>query len=193
VIAVSDSDVIGAYFRDNMEQLGSVAAVAVPGLSEVYEWDHGAGYVTSRVLFNPDSLGGDTAQLKMTLTHEFIHVATGPVTSNNTPLWLVEGIAEYVAYDTGKVPTANIKFWLSHYGYPTSLPADDDFYSDGYVSYLHSALACRYIAGKYGKAKLLDLYRYYDSNGGASGVQSVLGVSESALTSAYINYVKSIK
>ncbi len=194
VIAVSDTDVISSYFRDNMEQLGSVAAVAVQGFSEVYPWSNSEEYVTSRVLFNPDSLATDTEQLKMTLTHEFIHVATGPFTTERTPLWLVEGIAEYVAYDTGKVPTANIKYWLNHYGYPTGVPGDSNFYADGYVSYLHSALACRYVASKYGKAKLLALYHYFENSSSEStGIQSVLGVSSSAFDSGYVSYVKAIK
>jgi hypothetical protein len=194
VIAVSDSDVIGAYFRDNSERLGSVAAVAVQSFAEVYPWDTTPDYITSRVLFNPDSLGSNTEELKMTLTHEFIHVATGPYTTQRTPTWLVEGIAEYVAWDTGKLPGSDIHYWLNRYGFPTALPDDDGFYDGGYRNYLHSALACRYIASKYGKAKLLALYHYFEQHADqASGIQSILGVSEAQFTSAWISYTKTVK
>jgi hypothetical protein len=194
VTAVSDSDVIASYFRNDMEQLGSVAAVAVPAYSDVYSWSNALDYVTSRVLFNPDSLGGDQAELQMTLTHEFIHVATGSITSGATPLWLVEGTAEYVAKDTGKVPDSEIHYELLRYGFPTQLPEDDSFYSGGYRNYLYASQLCRYIATRYGKAKLLALYGYFQNSSDVeTGVESTLGISVQQLTSGWISYVHGLK
>ncbi len=193
VTAVSDSDVIASYFRDDMEELNSVAAVAVQAFDGVYNWGS-VKYVTSRVLFNPDSLGGDQAELQMTLTHEFIHVATGPVTADDTPLWLVEGIAEYVAKDTGHVSDSELHYELLHLGYPTELPDDKTFYSVGYPNYLYSSQACRYIANKYGKAKLLALYTYFNhSSDEETAVESTLGVTEQQLTTGWLAFLHSLK
>jgi hypothetical protein len=196
VTAVSDRDVIASYFQDNMEMLGSVAAVAVQAFSEVYEWRVGTGakYVTSRVLFNPESLGSDPAQLQMTLTHEFVHVATGPITAGSTPTWLVEGIAEYVAEDTGKVADKDLHAQLVHYGYPNQLPGDDDFYKVGYPNYLYSALACRYIATTYGKAKLLAFYTAFRTiHDEGQAAQSTLGVDDDQLTAGWLSFLHGLK
>ncbi len=196
VTAVSDRDVIASYFRDDSERLDSVAAVAVQSFSQVYEWRSGSdfAYVTSRVLFNPDSLGGNADELEATLTHEFIHVATGPITSGRTPTWLVEGIAEYVGEDAGRVSTARLRDELAHYGYPTQLPDDGDFYDIGYRNYLYSALACRYIATTYGKAKLLALYSAFTTDTTQdAAARATLGVGEAQLTSGWLAYLHGLR
>jgi hypothetical protein len=196
VTAVSDPQVIASYFRDDMEMLGNTAAVTVQAFAEVYEW-RGSGsahYVTSRVLFNPESLGGDPDELQMTLTHEFVHVATGPITYAATPTWLVEGIAEYVALDTGKVSNKELHAELEHYGYPTRLPDDDDFYQVGLPDYLYSALACRYIASTYGKDKLLAFYTAFaHTSHEDEAVRSTLGISDAQLTSGWLSFLHGLK
>ena len=191
VTAVSDDQVIKSYFRDGDQQLSSVAAVAVPGYDRVPDWNSGSSYVTSRVLFNPASLGGATAELQMTLTHEFVHVATGSVTSGATPLWLVEGIAEYVAITTGKLSDATLAYRLQQVGFPTALPKDGTFYDVGYPNYVYASLACRYLVSKYGKAKLVALYNYYDLHNASTdgGLSAVLGVDEATFTAGYLAYL----
>ncbi|MDT7610310.1 MAG: hypothetical protein QOG96_4813 [Pseudonocardiales bacterium] len=80
----------------------AIAAVAVAD-----QVDRAAGRARGqRVVFNPDSdaLLGPTA-LRVVLRHELTHVAARAATDDHTPLWLQEGLAEYVAYrDSGLSP-----------------------------------------------------------------------------------------
>src|SRR5207245_213172 len=105
---VQERQIFDAYFADSPDRVAQVAAIAVPYYSEVPNWHSRVDYAATRVVFNPDQLSADEVELAHDLTHEFTHAAMGPVTSGNTPSWLVEGLAEYVPYKTEKVPAS----WL---------------------------------------------------------------------------------
>src|SRR6266508_611579 len=98
VTAVSDQKVFESYFAGSRDKLAQVEAVTVPRYNEVPEWDRSARFTLSRVVFNPETLGRGDEELQHTRTHEFAHLAFGPVTSDATPVWLIEGMAEYVAF-----------------------------------------------------------------------------------------------
>jgi hypothetical protein len=138
-------------------------------------------------LFNPTEIGRGDSTLQHTLTHEFTHAAMGPLTTGYTPLWLVEGFAEYVAYGSETVNATAVGQELRRVA-PTGLPADNTFY-DSADNYLVGWQACRYTAEKYGQAKLIALYSYYHDQSG-DGISSVLGVSDTQFTSDFLSYVK---
>lgn len=98
------------------------------------------------------------------LTHEFAHVAMRATTCTDPPLWLSEGIAEYLAYGrSGLEPqtvaaAAIARAARSHW--PTSLPSDADFDTAGSefaTAYQISWLAVRELASRTGDADLMRL------------------------------------
>jgi hypothetical protein len=185
ITAVQDARLFTTYFAGSPDRIDNFAAIAVPYYASVPEWSTKPKYAATRVVFNPHEFSADPTELAHDLTHEFTHAAMGPVTSENTPLWLVEGFAEYVAYKSEQVSGLLPKRALE--GYPTGgAPPGGDFYSDG-RNYVLGWLACRMIAQKYGEAKLVALYE--ESRNGPA-VQPVLGIAEAALDSQYVAYVE---
>jgi hypothetical protein len=194
--AVSDRGVFQSYFRDTPDKVHEVAAIAVATYGAVREWSPNADYVTTRVIFNPETLGDGDEALVHDLAHEFTHAAMGPLTNiSETPLWLVEGIAEYVGYRTGEVNDVAVGGALHQVGIPDALPTDDTFYEKA-DNYLTAWLACRMIVQRYGQAKLLALYAYFDGGGSVtvdSGLRQVLGLSTAQFTSAWQAYLRKLR
>jgi len=192
VTAVSDQKVFESYFAGSRDKLAQVEAVTVPRYNEVPEWDRSARFTLSRVVFNPETLGRGDEELQHTLTHEFAHVAFGPVTSDATPVWLIEGMAEYVAFASENV-SGSFPARAARRVPRDALPADRSFY-DSAENYLLAWLACRFIAQKYGQAKLVALYDWFaDHQGTGSGFQAVLGTSEDAFTSAWQAHLNGLR
>lgn len=190
VTAVTDASVFRAYLGDDPDDVDDTLAVTVPAWDAVPEWDSGH-YVTSRVILNPEVLGYPD-ELQHTLTHEFTHAATGAVTSGATPLWLVEGFAEYVAYatDDRQPSLGDIVAMLPPV--PDKLPVDHGFYDDA-SNYVLGWQACVYLAKTYGRDDLIRLYRFFKDGGSSSGAfQTVLGVSESSFTASWRSYLNSL-
>jgi len=192
VTAVSDQKVFDSYFEGSPDKLAQVEAVTIPRYSAVPEWDRSAHFVLSRVVFNPTTLGRGDEELQHTLTHEFTHVAFGPATGSATPIWLVEGMAEYVAYLSEKVPDSFLSRAARRVS-ASDLPADRSFY-DSADNYLLGWLACRLIVSKYGQPKLLALYDYFKDHQNADEVfRTVLGIGQADFTSAWLAYLKGLR
>src|SRR2546430_10597933 len=146
----------------------------------------------SRVVFNPATLGRGDDELQHTLTHEFTHVAFGPVTSNATPVWLIEGLAEYVAFADEKASDAFISRAATHVT-GTDLPADRSFYNSA-DNYLLGWLACRLIAQRYGQPKLIALYDYFkDHTDTDGGFRAVLGVGQADFLAVWRTYLQGLR
>lgn len=99
-------------------------------------------------------------------THELVHVATGAATAAKTPLWLLEGFADYVALRDTKLPLSvtagQVLQQVRQDGAPKALPAGNEF--DTRTTRLGAAyeaawLACRLLAQTGGEQDLLRLYR----------------------------------
>jgi hypothetical protein len=188
ITAVQDAKLFTTYFGDTPDRIDNFAAIAVPYYAEVPDWSDHPPYAATRVVFNPHEFGADPAELAHDLTHEFTHAAMGPVTTDDTPLWLVEGFAEYVAFKSEQVGGAYARRALEGFtSAPT--PPDADFYSDG-RNYILGWLMCRMIAQKYGEAKLAALYEAYHASGDDDAViRQVLGVDKNTLFGQYAAYV----
>ena len=192
VTAVSDQKVFSAYFESSPDKLSQIEAVTIPRYDEVPEWTAKARVVLSRVVFNPATLGRGDDELQHTLTHELTHVALGPVTSDATPRWLVEGAAEYVAYASENVPDS-LTIRLARHVKGTELPADGSFY-DAADNYVAGWLAVRLIVQRYGQAKFLALYDYFkDHTGADAALRAVLGIGLSDFTAAWVEYLNRLK
>ena len=143
--------------------LGTIAAVAVADSVDT-DRDRAVG---QRIVINPvniDRLG----QLgrRVVLEHEITHLATRGFTGPGTPIWLVEGLADWVAYRDSGLPAHQVADQLhaalgtGHW--PARLPGTADFKAESprlALAYEEAWSACRLIAERAGPAGLLRLYR----------------------------------
>jgi hypothetical protein len=152
-----------------------------------------------RIMINPAGTQSGLATA-IVLAHETVHVATrSPISP--APTWLVEGFADHIAYlDYPQgVPAAAAELLVAvrKNGPPTALPGESEFGTgtkDLNRSYAEAWLACRYLAERFGEAKLLQFYRAVDGSvdGSIGGpVRSVFGISESQLVSGWQRYLQS--
>jgi hypothetical protein len=145
------------------------------------------------VFVNPDvfrRLEPQGAQVVM--SHEAVHVATDAATSD-TPLWLLEGFADYVALRDVDLPISTtagqVIKQVRRHGPPDHLPGGAEF--DTTTTQLGAAyesawLACRLLARTGGERALVRLYRMVD--GGrelAPSLRATFGLSPGGLTRAW--------
>jgi len=107
-----------------------------------------------------------------------------------TPLWLVEGSAEYIAYKGERINEDALRRALR--GVPTDdLKSGAAFYDGQGESYLTAWLACRMIAERYTEAKLFALYEVFQRVGSEqTAVTQVLGISRAELIAQWQAYVR---
>jgi hypothetical protein len=140
---------------------------------------------------------------RIVLTHELTHVATRADTGSQTPKWLSEGFAEYVGFLGTGVPVAIEASELSsdlrtHRDILRELPANRDFRGSSSSlaeAYEASLLACRYLADRYGQAKLVRFYRAVGTSSDrqveavAHGLRQVFNLTPPEFTSRWRGYV----
>jgi hypothetical protein len=140
------------------------------------------------VFLNPEihtPLGPEGQQI--VLSHEAAHVALGAV-GTSAPLWLSEGVADYVALVDSPIPVtvlaAQILGRVREQGPPRRLPGSAEFdgTDDAIGAWYEAAwLAARLLADEYGERRLFDLYRR--TNAGTpldDAMRDVLGTTEGA-------------
>lgn len=100
------------------------------------------------------------------LTHELTHATTRRTSMRQPPLWLSEGLAEFIAYRDVDLPERDLVRpaldRVRSTGLPTDLPVAPDFDSaqgDLEVAYGQSLLAARTIADRHGADALVRLFR----------------------------------
>ncbi|WP_137723857.1 hypothetical protein [Rhodococcus subtropicus] len=146
------------------EHSGSdIAAVAVSDAV-----DHGTRTATGqRIVFSPESAERLTDLTRIVvLRHELTHVAARPVTEDGSPMWILEGYADYIGYRGVESTFGSLAPTLSAAvaagGPPTALPADADFGAGGDVArraYESSWSLAAFVADEYGEQRLGELYR----------------------------------
>jgi hypothetical protein len=106
---------------------------------------------------------------QVVLTHEATHVATSAATSPS-PIWLVEGFADYVALRSQRLPltttAARISSLVRTSGVPHHLPGEQEFAADAphlEARYESAWLACRLLADSAGPRALVSFYRAVDA------------------------------
>jgi hypothetical protein len=129
---------------------------------------------------------------QVVLTHEATHVATDAPTSPS-PIWLVEGFADYVALRAQGLPMAatasRIAGLVHRKGLPARLPGQAEFAAGAAhleARYESAWLACRLLAARAGAGVLTSFYRAVDSGRPvAAELRTHFGFGPRGLTAAW--------
>jgi hypothetical protein len=126
---------------------------------------------------------------RVVITHELTHLAARSSTTSATPIWLTEGMADYVGYSGLVLPrdrVASDLLVLVRAGKgPKALPTETEFdpsKSRIATSYSASWLAVSRLVDLYGQAKVVAFYRAVGSVPAGGGDQPT---SEAAAATAF--------
>lgn len=182
-----------------LEQMLGVRHGAETGLAAITWPDADAvAKAPMRVMINPASTESKLGAA-IVLTHETVHVATASPASPAPP-WLVEGLADYVAYDAypGARDSAADALLdrVEKSGPPAELPDQESFRSTGgrlELAYAEAWLACYQLGQRYGRDDLLAFYSAVDrSPTGAVGpaARSALGIGQDQLLAGWRSFLQ---
>ena len=155
-----------------------------------------------RLLINPPALAKLSAPgRQITLRHEITHIATGAVTSDSSPRWLVEGFADYVGLlHSGQSPTqaaVELTRDVRAGSLPKALPTETTFdeASTSPQAYEEGWLACRLLAHDRGQAGLVRFYRavgasYDPQHAVQTALKAEYGMTLEQFTAAWRAYLK---
>ena len=190
-----------ATIDSDTDDLSQIAALTS---AEVRTTNGRPAPVGDRITINPANwpkLGPIGASV--VLTHELTHVATRAETGTQTPKWLSEGFAEYVAFRTAPVSVGVAAAALAHQvqagRVPSRLPGNHAFRGSATelgAHYEAAWLACRYIAAHYGQSFLVRFYRAVGTSGDDAAVavrdamQRVLHTTPSRFDAAWRGYIR---
>ncbi|MQY02496.1 hypothetical protein [Actinomadura macrotermitis] len=173
------------------QDLGQIAALATvaPGPD--------SGHGGDRIVISPGTFSRLNALGRtVVLTHELTHVATGGARDARTPLWLIEGLADYVGYRTASVgvraAAGELRREILAGRTPAALPGRAAFEPSGgrlAQSYQEAWLACRMIVERYGEAALVRLYRAAGRVPEPAALREVLGLTPERLTAQWREYL----
>jgi hypothetical protein len=151
-----------------------------------------------RIVVNPDLVQQlDGQGLAVLLTHEATHIATRSALSP-APTWLVEGFADYVAYDaypgTAGVAAAALLAKVKSSGVPRALPRDGDFSPTARglrLTYAESWLACRFLADRFSADRLTRFYSRVDAGMPVNqALSSVFGLDNTQFIKQWDRYLR---
>ncbi len=203
--------VVPATAGEMAEQLGQSAA-SVEQVAAVTDGSLGAdGRAGSdRIVVNPQAFARlQPTGRQVVITHETTHVAVRASTNRPVPLWLSEGLADYIGYSAVDLPRTTIADALldrvRQGSGPRTLPTERDFdpsTSTIAPSYNAAWLAACRIADRHGEKALVRFYLSAASRPSASAppgdpdentrkaFASVLGTSEPAFTREWLSYLR---
>jgi hypothetical protein len=156
-----------------------------------------------RVVVNPAAwrVLGDLGR-RVVMAHEVTHLATRESTRRAVPIWMSEGFADYVAYQSVDVSVRavarDVLAQVRDGHTPAALPEDADFDATRGAlgpAYEGAWLACRMIAQRYGRERLVQLYlRLADGSPQDvdADLREVLGLSEPAFVARWQSYLRGL-
>ncbi len=186
VYATADKQVLSAFDYVPGSDVDGLGAVAFP----VFAREQSRRVASMRFLVHPRSLELKGPWLRAVLGHELTHVALAR-RSSGVPIWLAEGVAEYVGMQG--MPRAQWRIEASVVKRArrgaTELPGVATFNAiDQAWHYSLSWFACDYIAATYGDEKVWELLRTMHNGGRGTSeerqdrvLRRVLGISGAEL------------
>ena len=153
-----------------------------------------------RIVFGPtaDERLGEHSRAGV-LRHELTHIAARAATVDGSPMWMLEGYAEYVAHRDEERPARvlapELAARFASDDLPGALPSDADFAGDSAaVAYETAWSVCAYVADRYGERVLTDLYRALATGARTDAevdevVRTRLGVGVAALVEDWARWV----
>lgn len=197
VLVPSSTDELKAFVGPEFA-VDSIAAVAVA--DRVDNAGHTA--IGQRVVLNPDNADKmPEASLKVVLRHEMTHIAARGYTVDGTPMWMLEGFANYVGYrDSGismDVGAADVAELERDGTVPTDLPANGDFAASGdkiNLAYDEAWTLTSFIADTFGQHALVTLYLRVAGGDPKADLgqqlHDVLGVDKAGLVAGWQDYLR---
>jgi hypothetical protein len=157
-----------------------------------------------RVVLSPSGVRAlSIASLRIVLRHEITHVAARADTVDGSPIWVLEGFADYVGYRDSGITLAegapDLAQRVRRNGLPTALPENRAFNSRGSamsLAYQQSWSLARYISERYGERALISVYRKLAGAGAVSAketdtmLRGVLGVDRAGLVAGWQSYLR---
>ncbi|GAA3691791.1 hypothetical protein [Gordonia hankookensis] len=152
-------------FRDLAQSASTdiAGAAAATVFSRIDTGAHSAA--GQRIILTPNA--GELAEpaLAVVLRHELTHVAARVVTSPGAPLWITEGVPEYVGrkdtYVRLEDAAPDLAAAVRAGEGPTALPTDREFAVDSdqaLVAYQAAWSVSAFVAARFGEEKLKELY-----------------------------------
>lgn len=195
------AQLLGRTDQTGLDQIAAVTTGEV-GLIET-------GVGADRIILNPEGFAQlDRGSAQIVMTHEISHVAARSGGGGEVPIWLSEGMADYVAFKHSDLTTwqraGDLLAQVQRGNVPTRLPdleAFDPAAGDVAPAYSGSYLAVALLVDRYGQAKVLELYRTVqgsDARDGAtapavpieSAMPQVLGISVDQFEKDWIDYLR---
>lgn len=157
-----------------------------------------------RVVFSPTgSRGLSPVALRVVVRHEFTHIAARADTVDGTPLWVLEGFADYVGYRTSGVELAqgapDLAEQVNEGKPPAGLPTDAAFRSDGQeldLAYQQAWTVMKFVDARFGQAKVVEVYRALAGVGAQPPEQldeqlrGLIGMDRAGLITAWRQYLR---
>lgn len=167
------SELVGPEFSGD-----GIAAVAIADRVD-HERDRVEG---QRVVLNPRTAQRlSDSSLRSVLVHEVTHIAARQDTVDGSPMWLLEGFADYVGYRNNPGSDARLAPDLARSvrvsGPPGELPTERDFHRSGRgldLAYQQSWSFVQHLAERFGQERVVQLYRRIAGTGDTDEVDSAL-------------------
>lgn len=156
IVAPSTTEELGRLIQATFD-LDVFVAFAASGVDRARDWD----LVGHRILLNwPNFSRFDESTQLSVLTHELLHVATREYSGPLVPIFVEEGVAEWVTgHDSASLLAGQVQNGL----FDRELPLDHEFISgsDAVIlsAYQESSAAIRYAAERFGDDAVAEFYR----------------------------------
>jgi hypothetical protein len=142
---------------------------------------------------------GNYAENDHVLGHEMVHVfqydiAATPASGGyqgmaQLPLWLIEGMAEYLSVGRHDPHTA---MWMRDAALRNDLPSIDKLTTDPrYFPYRYGQALWAYIGGKWGDQAVSDVYRASLRGGWDAALRRVIGINSDSLSKEWMSSIRS--
>jgi hypothetical protein len=124
----------------------------------------GIDYTGHRIILNPDNfIGRPSSSLLVILAHELVHIATRSRSGPFVPLFVEEGIADYVGNDADTGALAFFNSDIAGGLFTGRIPEDFEFTigsgEDIFRSYQNSQSAVRFFVERFGLGELVRFYK----------------------------------